>query len=75
MKTVVENGVVVGVELTRRNLEALLAKLDGYPANSACTLFSPGAGPSIYVKAVENAEHYSDRRPGALHEDTEAKVG
>jgi hypothetical protein len=68
MKVVAEQGRIVGVELTRRNLQALLAKLDGNPPHSACTLIEPGG---VYVKAVENAEHYSDRPPGFVHEDTE----
>lgn len=58
------------VELTRRNLMTLLAKLDGHPAGSACTISKDG----FEVKAVENAEHYSDRRPGEIHPDTAAKV-
>lgn len=65
-------GTMVGVELTRRNLTALLAKLDGNPPDSACTL-TDSTG-TVYVKAVENAEHYSDRAPGVLHDATEAKV-
>lgn len=50
------------VELTRRNLEVLLLKLDD-PLSSR-TLVSPGD--KIRVKAVENAEHYSDREPGPV---------
>ena len=52
------------VELTRRNLETLLAKL-GDP-DSARTLLSPGfpGEPIIAVKAVPDEEHYGDRPPG-----------
>lgn len=52
------------LELTRRNLAALLAKLDD-PA-SARTLMSPGlpGEPVILVTAVEDAVHYGDRQAG-----------
>lgn len=58
------------VELTRRNLTVLLAKLDGHPKNSFCTISNDG----WYVTAVEDAEHYSDRRAGEMHPVTEAHV-
>lgn len=50
------------LEVTRRNLMALLAKLDD-PA-SARTLMSPGkpGEPVIVVTSVEDAVHYADRR-------------
>lgn len=72
MQTVLarEAPYVVGVELTRRNLLALLAKLDGNPPNSACTLERQG----FFVKAVENEAHYSDRLAGGLHVDTEYAI-
>lgn len=60
----------ITVELTRRNLQSLLAKLDGNPPNSACTIFGQG----VYVKAVENEEHYGRRPPGPMHEATEQKL-
>ena len=60
------------VELTRRNLVGLLAKLDGNPPGSACTLIDPDR--VVAVKAVEDAEHYAaeGRAPGPMHEATEA---
>jgi hypothetical protein len=58
----------VGVELTRRNLLSLLAKLDGHPADSACTIQSPDG---FLVKAVEDDAHYSDRNAGHMHPETE----
>ena len=58
------------VELTRRNLLALLAKLDGNPPGSACTLIDPDD--RIAVKAVEDSRHYEDRRAGPMHDATEA---
>jgi hypothetical protein len=57
------------VELTRRNLLALLAKLDGNPPNSKCTIIDPQE--KVAVKAVENEEHYFDRDPGPMHLETE----
>jgi len=50
------------LELTRRNLEGLLAKLDD--PNSARTLIDPDN--KIYVKAVENEEHYANRPAGPM---------
>jgi hypothetical protein len=50
------------LELTRRNLETLLAKLDD--PKSLRTLLDPDE--HIYVRAVEDAEHYADRKPGTV---------
>jgi hypothetical protein len=58
------------VQLTRRNLQALLAKLDGHPPGSKCTI----AIDDWEVKAVENHEHYTTRRPGVMHPDTELLI-
>lgn len=69
MKVVIDAaGAAIGVELTRRNLKALLAKLDGNPPGSACTLVDQSG--TFYVKSVEDSEHYGARQPGALHNDT-----
>lgn len=56
------------VELTRRNLEVLLAKLDD-PA-SARTLIDPDD--LIAIRAVENDEHYKaeNRVPGPVYMPT-----
>lgn len=51
------------LELSRRNLETLLAKLDD--PLSARTLIDPDH--RIAVMAVENDEHYHDRRPGPVY--------
>lgn len=59
------------VELTRRNLRALLAKLDGHPPDSTCTLVFSGM---IAVTSVEDSAHYSTRPPGALDDETEAAL-
>lgn len=55
------------LELSRRNLQALLDKLDD--PLSARTLISPGmpGEPMILVKAVEDSEHYKTRAPGEVY--------
>lgn len=60
------------VELTRRNQAVLLAKLDGHPPDSARTIVDPTD--RIAVKVVEDAEHYAERRPGPMHDDTESVI-
>ena len=50
------------LELTRRNLTALLEKLDD--PDSHCTLIDPDG--KIAVRAVEDSEHYKTRAPGAV---------
>lgn len=65
------------VFLSRRNLLALLSKLDRVKAgqHSACTLEKcdnvhpkyPQTMPSIVVTAVEDEDYYVDRSAGALH--------
>ena len=70
-------GGKVCVELTRRNLEGLLAKLNGNPPSSRCTLIRPcDNGLILEVKAVEDDTHYLDegREPGPMHPSTEAQL-
>jgi hypothetical protein len=55
-------GPAFRLELTRRNLETLLAKLDD--PLSVKTLTDPTG--VIAVVAVPNEEHYSDRPPGTV---------
>lgn len=50
------------VELTRRNLEVLLAKLDD--SLSKRTIID--CDHRIAVRAVENDEHYAHRQPGVM---------
>lgn len=50
------------VELTRRNLQILLEKLDD--PQSVRTIGDPDW--KILVRAVENDEHYANRAPGAM---------
>lgn len=58
------NGNVYEVELTRRNLQALLDKLDD--PLSACALEKDG----VIVHSVEDAEHYADCAPGPVYMPT-----
>lgn len=58
------------VELTRRNLEVLLRKLDD--PLSQRTLLDPDG--RVYVRAVENEEHYSDREPGEMYMPSTGEV-
>lgn len=58
------------IELSRRNLETLLAKLDD--PISARTLISPER--TIAVRAVEDEEHYADRAPGAVYMPTSGET-
>jgi hypothetical protein len=68
----------VMVTLSRRNLLTLLAKLDGHPSNSACTILLTGGGegPELLVRAEDNDAHYQSRPepPGSMHPDTEAQL-
>jgi hypothetical protein len=67
----------VVVTLSRRNLLTLLAKLDGHPSNSACSIFLAGdEGPGLLVRGEENDAHYGNRPapPGAMHPETEAQM-
>lgn len=50
------------LELTRRNLETLLEKLDD-PHSKRMLI---DGDYKIVVKAVENEEHYADRSPGEI---------
>jgi hypothetical protein len=57
-------GDVRGVELTRRNLTVLLAKLDD--SESERTILQRDGVGEVFVRAVEDAAHYSDRAPGVM---------
>lgn len=61
------DGLAPVVELTRRNINTLLDKLnDPFSARMLGSPAGPG-DPYVLVKAVEDAEHYADRAPGAVH--------
>lgn len=69
MKAIRREGLVAGIELTRRNLEVLLAKLDD--PLSARTLLDGETG--FAVRAVENDEHYKTRPPGEVYMPTSGR--
>lgn len=67
------------VYLSRRNLLSLLAKLDGAPGWSFCTIIGPDN--DFAVTAEEDAVHYANESRGAavgvaglMHPDTEEKL-
>lgn len=76
-----QRGTDIVVTLSRRNLQSLLAKLDGAPEGSARTLvkvYSParvtavnGHEQALIVYAEEDASHYQTDVPGPMHPDTE----
>lgn len=62
------------LELTRRNLQTLLDKLDD-PLSKRTLVdrdwqITVIATEAIIVEAVEDAEHYSDRPPGTVYMPT-----
>ena len=63
-----EDGTIV---LSRRNLLALLSKLDGNPPESFCMIRGGDDAPGVIIKAEEDDEHYADRAAGRMHPDTE----
>lgn len=76
-------GEMTTLVVSRRNLLSLLAKLDGNPPGSACTLGAPAAYGAFFITAEEDDEHYShpDRlrdvgssEAGAMHPDTERAI-
>jgi len=56
------------VILSRRNLLALLTKLD--MPGSQRTIYKD----SVYVTAEDDVKHYGDRQPGPMHPMTETMV-
>ncbi|MDQ2912252.1 MAG: hypothetical protein M3T56_03245 [Chloroflexota bacterium] len=71
---------IVRVVLSRRNLRALMAKLDGSPPVSACTIsYDTRDGVTLFVTAEEDAPHYQNPErdvpaPGPMHPDTEERL-
>lgn len=70
--------VQIRIALSRRNLLTLLAKLDGHPPFSDCTIIFPGSRhePTLYVHGEDDLTHYGRRLepPGPMHPETEAWV-
>ena len=69
-------GTGVEIVLSRRNLKALLAKLDGNPPDSKCAILGGVDAPGIVVKAEEDDVHYGSRGfpPGQMVDETEAAL-
>lgn len=63
-------GLGVHIYLSRRNLLALLAKLDGYPEGGKLTIVKDG----LMVTAEEDDVHYRERVPGVMHPETEKRM-
>ena len=62
------------VVLSRRNLLSLIAKLDGFPAHSVCTIIGGDEAPGLVVKAEEDERHYLMRPAGPMHYATELRL-
>lgn len=58
------------VWLSRRNLEALLVKLDDPTSKRTIFCFDDHGNP-LWVTSEENEEHYKGRTPGEMHPRTE----
>ena len=71
---------VVRVIVSERNLKALLAKLEGYPRASACTItYDTRDGVRLFVTAEPDDIHYANPErdlpfPGEMHPDTEERI-
>jgi hypothetical protein len=66
---------VVRVELTERNLRTLLFKLEREDSLRTLEIIAQGDPPYIVqVVAVDNEAHYSDRDPGRVHPEEEARL-
>jgi hypothetical protein len=72
----------IHVFLSRRNLESLLAKLDGSPGGSFRTIEGPSMYERFAVSGEEDEEHYAHPSrqemigiAGRMHGDTETVMG
>lgn len=80
MRVEVNDNGSLHVTLSRRNLLSLLAKLDGHPPDSACTIVSPSFyDVKVLVSGEEDEVHYASAErlglaAGPMHPDTEAKL-
>jgi hypothetical protein len=68
--TIAPEGVLI--TLSRRNLRALLHKLD--VPDSARTLVRRTKAGLLVVKAVDDAEAYAEREPGRMAPETEKAI-
>lgn len=69
--------MIMRVVLSERNVRTLVAKLEGHPPDSACTIVKETGAGLLIVKVEPDAEHYADRPEGPagpMHPDTEAAL-
>lgn len=71
-------GEATALVVSRRNLQTLIAKLDGHPPNSACTIGAPSQYGQFEIRAEEDDVHYDHPSreearglSGIMHPDTE----
>lgn len=74
MKTTNDNPGFTTVVLSRRNLLTLLAKLDGFPPDSECSIVGGYEAPNIWLRAEEDEVHYAHRQAGEMHPITEVRI-
>jgi hypothetical protein len=66
---------IAEITLSRRNLLALLGKLDGHPEGSGKTIAREAEnGWRLVIIAEENPQHYGDRPAGAMEAATERYI-
>lgn len=66
------DGTIVTITLSRRNLLALLQKVDLPPGESHCMLVRVcDSGQRVVVRAEPDDVHYTNRPPGAMRDDAE----
>lgn len=81
MRLEIEDDGTVHVFVSERNVRALLAKLEGYPVPSLCTIYYPPQNglPKFAFTAEKNDKHYAHpsrygQGPGEMHPDTEMRM-
>lgn len=75
MRMEMRNGKIE-VTLSRKNILTLLAKLDGNPPDSACTIVGGDGAIGLIMRAEEDDVHYAElgRPAGIMHPDTEDAI-
>lgn len=69
-----EYGGTIRIVLSRRNILSLLAKLDGYPKDSRCTIMGGDDAKGVEVAIEEDNVHYYDRPAGQMIAETEERT-
>lgn len=60
--------------LSRRNLVSLLAKVDGSPPDSFCTITGGSEAEGWAISVEPDEVHYATRLAGPMHPDTEDAI-